>query len=138
MSLKKATPLILLLVMLILVFVLKQCNNDAPDPSNKTTATRGLNRNPAHITYSRHAQCRMACRHIDQSEIQEILHSGKINYAKSDLKEEDCHKKYAVEGTTHDRQKVRIIFAPCAAELTVVTVIDLGKDWPCNCDEGSK
>lgn len=136
MSFKKAAPLLFLLVMVILVIALKQCkgNSPIPKPTNPITTSRGLNRNPAHINYSNHAKCRMACRHIDQSEVMEILHDGKINYAKSELQGDDCHKKYAVEGTTHDRQKVRIIFAPCALEITVVTVIDLGKDWPCHCD----
>jgi hypothetical protein len=66
--------------------------------------------------------------------VQQILKDGKINYAKSELQGEDCKKKYAVEGITKDDQKVRIIFAPCSDEVTVVTVIDLGKEWECNCE----
>ena len=96
---------------------------------------RGLNRNPAAINYSRHARCRMDCRHISEQEVKDILKNGKINFSKSDLKEKDlCKKKYAVEGTTSDNQRVRIIFAGCEDEVTVVTVIDLGKEWVCDCE----
>lgn len=132
MQWKKALPALFLIILLIAVFLLKRCGQQ--QETEPQTSSRGLNRNPSHITYSKHAQCRMACRHIDESEIAEILHNGKVNYTKSDLKGTDCQKKYAVEGTTHDQQRVRIIFAPCAAEMTVVTVIDLGKEWPCNCE----
>ena len=79
-------------------------------------------------------RCRMACRHIDESEVEQILQEGKINYTKSELDGADCKKKYAVEGLTRDKQKVRIIFAPCSDEVTVVTVIDIGKEWPCDCE----
>src|SRR3954467_9029766 len=98
------------------------CNDTATD----------FNRNPSQINYSKHARCRMGCRHIDESEVKEILSEGKINYSKSELQGDDCHKKYAVEGYSHDDQNVRIVFAPCGTKVTVVTVIDLGKEW--NCD----
>ena len=77
----------------------------------------------------------MDCRHISEQEVRQILLEGKINYAKSDLKQkDDCKKKYAVEGYTKDNQHVRMIFAPCSDEVTVVTVIDLGKEWICDCE----
>lgn len=75
----------------------------------------------------------MACRQISEQEIQDILVNGSINYKKSSLQVADCQKKYAVEGLTADQQRVRVIFAPCAEEVTVVTCIDLGKEWECNC-----
>jgi hypothetical protein len=66
--------------------------------------------------------------------VEDILQNGKINYSKSDIGDRPaCKKKYAVEGLTKDKQKVRIIFAPCKNEVTVVTVIDIGKEWPCEC-----
>lgn len=102
-------------------------NNNVPNNDN------GLIRNPASIHYSKHARCRMECRHIDESEVKEILTNGTINYNKSELQGEVCRKRYAVEGTTHDNQRVRLIFAPCGNEETVVTVIDLGKEWSCDC-----
>lgn len=76
----------------------------------------------------------MECRHIDESEVKEILGIGTINFSKSDLNEEACHKRYALEGTSHDRQRLRIIVAECNDNLTVITVIDLGTEWPCSCE----
>ena len=94
----------------------------------------GLNRHPSSIYYSKHARCRMDCRHINEQEIKYILEKGTINFRKSALKGEPCRKKYAVEGLTNQGQKLRIIFAPCGAEITVVTCIDLGVEWSCNCN----
>ena len=39
------------------------------------------------IKYSRHAKCRMDCRHIDESEVKEILANGIINYNKEETSE---------------------------------------------------
>ena len=135
-------PVILIIVLLIALFVVKQCKKTGGETKPTTTTTtepteekniRGLNRHPTSIKYSNHARCRMGCRQIDETEVKEILETGKINYSKSDLKAADCQKRYAVEGTTHDQQRVRFIFAPCNTEVTVVTVIDIGKEWPCDC-----
>ncbi len=145
---KKALPLIVLVVLGAIAFIINQHNKKIAEPSpdviskKNSTSTktknkdliRGLNRHPSHLNYSKHALCRMGCRHINESEVKEILIEGKINYNKSELKGDDCKKKYAVEGYTKDDQKVRIIFAPCQSEVTVVTVIDLGKEWICDCE----
>lgn len=137
-------PVIIIIILAVLLLVVRQCQKGAEDKpaENKTTATtttakeqKGLNRNPSAINYSKHARCRMDCRHITQSEVKEILQDGKINYSKSEIGDNpDCKKKYAVEGKTHDQQRVRIIFAPCQTEMTVVTVIDLDKEWECDCE----
>jgi hypothetical protein len=92
----------------------------------------GLNRNVSHIIYTRHAKCRMDCRMIDVSEVEEILLKGSINYQKSDLRSMP-DPKYALEGNTHDGQHVRIVFANSPGGPVVVTVIDLDKEWSCNC-----
>ena len=76
----------------------------------------------------------MDCRHVDESEIKEILETGDINFAKSELNTDLCHKRYALEGVSRDSQRLRLIVAECNDELTVITVIDLGKDWPCACE----
>lgn len=142
---KRSLPVIILIVLAITALVIKQFNQagksnitgrnsyERADKVQRNAGTRGLNRNPSHINYSKHARCRMGCRHIDESEVKEILHEGTVNYNKSELQGDDCHKRYAVEGITHDEQNVRIIFAPCNNEVTVVTVIDLDEDWPCDC-----
>lgn len=135
-------PIIVIAVLAVALFVVKTCKRYKDEPKTTTTTTdkndgydgRGLNRNPSNINYSKHARCRMDCRHISESEVKQILKEGKINYNKSDLDGSDCKKKYAVEGTTSDKQRVRIIFAPCNTEVTVVTVIDIGEEWPCDCE----
>ena len=92
-----------------------------------------LDRNENHIIYSKHAKCRMGCRHIDKSEVIEILRKGTIDYKKSNLKYTTT-PTYVVEGITHDEQHVRIIFAPVENGIVVVTVIDLKQEWQCACD----
>ncbi len=76
----------------------------------------------------------MNCRHINQTEVMEILKGGEINYRKSELNNKDCYKKFAVEGLTKEHQHLRIIFAPCNGEEVVVTVIDLENEWNCDCE----
>ncbi len=135
-NLNRWAPVIVVLLLLGLLFLLNTITNaDLSDKGKKTEAiAKGLNRNPSRIEYSRHALCRMACRKIDVQEVEQILREGTINYKKSEISNlPECNRKYAVEGLTMDKQKVRIIFAPCGKKVTVVTVIDIGKDWPCNC-----
>jgi hypothetical protein len=91
---------------------------------------RGLDRNAKDLFFTKHARCRMKCRHITQEEVKEILESGEINYRKSEL-DAPQGPKYAVEGYSHEKQHIRCIFAPNTQHLTVVTVIDLDEDWEC-------
>jgi hypothetical protein len=93
----------------------------------------GFNRNTSHLIYSKHARCRMNCRHIDESEVKEILENGNINYSK--IEENARGKSYPLEGITHDRQHVRIVFAPeNDGSIVVVTCIDLDREWSCACE----
>jgi hypothetical protein len=71
----------------------------------------------------------MECRHISQREVEAIVQQGVINYKKSEL--QSASPTYAVEGTTDDGQKVRIVVAPRKTQTTVVTVIDLKNEWSC-------
>ena len=97
----------------------------------KPQEVEGFARNTTNIIFSKHAKCRMACRNIDESEIREILKSGTINYKK--IQNDKRGKTYPVEGFTHDKQHVRIVFAPKDDGLVVVTVIDLDTEWKCDC-----
>ena len=92
-----------------------------------------LERNTQEIFFTKHARCRMECRHITQKEVKEIILNGKVNYNKSDLNDAKG-PTYALEGITSDDQHVRIIVAPKRGHLSVVTVIDLEKDFACDCD----
>lgn len=93
------------------------------------TALRGSGKN---VIYSRHAACRMKCRHIDDAEVKDILATGNVNLNK--IETDSRGTTYPVEGITHDGQHVRIIFAPHDKEVIVVTVIDTDKEWPCDCE----
>ena len=141
---RKAAPIILVFALVALVFIIRQCK-DGPDTKvsttrKSTTSTnrdQGFDRRISYIEYSNHAKCRMGCRKISQTEVEEIMQAGKINYNKSDLKNARC-PRYAVEGVTTDKQKVRIVFAQCNEKTQVVTVIDLDTEWSCNCPGDDK
>ena len=85
------------------------------------------------IYYTKHAKCRMDCRQIDASEVKEILKEGTINYKKSNLKDTPC-PTYAVEGITHDQQRVRLVVGDCSSQASIITVIDLENEFECECE----
>ncbi len=144
---KKWAPYILILLMLVAIVVIRQfrkTNDPAPKPkvtntdkptdpaSNPTGRDRGFDRRTSYLEYSKHASCRMQCRKISKTEVEEIMREGKINYSKSDIQNARC-PRYAVEGVTRDEQRVRIVFAQCNEKTVVVTVIDLETDFACDC-----
>lgn len=144
---RKAAPIILILVLALIALVLKRWTNISsapkkPDTSNqsnnrKATANvvnrnRGFDRRISYLDYTEHAKCRMRCRHITQKEVQEIMRGGKINYNKTEVDDKPC-PIYAVEGTTTDQQRVRIVVAQCDEKSKVITVIDLTTEWVCDC-----
>ena len=133
----KSYPFLILVAAALLFFWVKK-NQRGKQPGRVTVdavkddyfALRSGNKT---IKYSHHAKCRMDCRHIDESEVKEILANGIINYNKEETSEKGI--TYPLEGITHDGQHVRIVFAPKENEIVVVTAIDLDKDWPCgNCN----
>jgi hypothetical protein len=132
---KNTSYLVLLIAALALFFIkrLQRGNNtnikDRVTVQNATDAYTQLRGGNKTITYSRHAKCRMECRHIDESEVKEILQTGEINHGKEEESEKGV--TYPLEGKTHDGQHVRIVFAPHENDVTVVTCIDLDTDWPC-------
>jgi hypothetical protein len=143
---KKYAPYIIMLVAGLLLFYIKRNQrgkkelppteqrskvNVAEPSSNVQNENDPIDRTPDKIIYTKHARCRMECRHIDEVEVQEVLTHGTINYNK--IEKDDRGKTFPLEGVTHDKQHVRIVFAPKKENLVVVTVIDLERDWPCNC-----
>ena len=149
-KLTKAFPLIIVVLVAIILLVVRRCKdgnetvqqttaktNAKRDPSSNVNRERGFDRRVSYLQYSKHAKCRMNCRHITQEEVKEIMQDGRINYSKSDLQNARC-PRYAVEGVTKDDQDVRIIFAQCNENTTVVTVIDLEKEWTCDCPGDDK
>jgi hypothetical protein len=142
---KKLIPYILLLILFVVAFFVKRYRDqDIPIPNStsvakekRSTPTDGKNnldvfRDPdSEYFFTKHARCRMDCRSITQKEVKEIVRKAEVNYNKSDL-DAAQGPKYALEGyTSKDRQHVRIIVAPRQKHLSIVTVIDLDKEWEC-------
>ncbi len=98
--------------------------------SSDRTIISGLQANA--LQYTKHARCRMDCRHISEKEVKEILRKGRINHRKSKPADYPC-PSYALEGVTSDRQEVRIVFAACDRKTKVITTIDLENEYQCNC-----
>lgn len=145
---KKWIPYLVILALAIILFFVKRSRQDDTTKPRTTTdkkdnagtvnRNRGFDRRVSYIEYTEHAKCRMQCRKITQAEVEEIMKEGKINYAKTDVNDRPC-PTYALEGITHDNQRVRIVFAQCDFKTKVVTSIDLNTDWECHCpgDDGS-
>jgi Domain of unknown function (DUF4258) len=142
---KKLIPYILLLILFVVaVFVKRYRDQDNSIPNStsvtkekRSTSADGKNnldvfRDPdAEYFFTKHARCRMECRSITQKEVKEIVRKAEVNYNKSEL-DAPQGPKYALEGyTSKDRQHVRIIVAPKQKHLSIVTVIDLDKEWEC-------
>ncbi len=134
---KKYTSILFLIAAILLLFWVK--NNQQGDsgqkkfPTEKKVENRPyLDRSLTEIVYSKHARCRMECRQIDESEVKEIWKKGILNEDK--IEKSSKGSSYPLEGRTHDGQRVRIVFAPQGEKLVVVTVIDLEKEWACECE----
>lgn len=100
--------------------------------TKEANAPQRLDRSLTEIVYSKHALCRMDCREIDAGEVQEIWQKGVLNEDKIEQSKKGI--SYPLEGVTHDGQRVRIVFAPKGKKLVVVTVIDLEREWSCDCE----
>jgi Domain of unknown function (DUF4258) len=133
---RKYLPLIVLVLAVLCYFWIKK-NQQGKSSGSKTrieipAADVTFNREYKRIKYSSHARCRMDCRKIDEGEVKDILKNGRLNVDR--IEEDEKGRTYPLEGITRDLQHVRIVFAPHDDELVVVTVIDLEKEWPCNCN----
>lgn len=128
MQKKKPLLIVALLVLLAMVYYLR--NTPGAEPASGEDV---LNRREQRLIFTKHARCRMDCRHIDDEEVKEILQQGTINYSKSEPNDKP-DPKYALEGVTRDQQRVRVVFAPSKKGMVVITVIDLGQEWTCHCN----
>lgn len=139
---KKWLPLVIILVLGLILFFVKRWQNEPADTNTTRESERkdpasvnrnhGFDRRISFIEYTQHAKCRMGCRKISQAEVEQIMRDGKINYNKSNVNARPC-PSYALEGVTSDNQSVRIVFGQCDMKTKVITVIDLGTDWSCDC-----
>lgn len=134
---KKYFYFIYLIGAILLLYWVKTNQNSGAEknkvPNNKgAKAPQRLDRSLSEFVYSKHALCRMDCRQIDKSEVQEIWQNGVLNEKKIERSSKGV--SYPLEGVTHDGQKVRIVFAPKGDKLVIVTVIDLEREWSCDCE----
>lgn len=138
---KSTRYFILLLLAAVLFFKFVKTQKGTTDFSNPKTENKNQDNTThqnviplnAHLIFTKHAKCRMECRHIDESEIQEIICYGSVNQRKSNSSDTPC-PTYAIEGTSHDNQQLRIVFAKCDDAIKVVTCIDLKNDYTCDCE----
>jgi len=146
---KKATPYVLLVVLALLVFIIRNCSSSGkpsgrrehprPAATDEVNRNRGFDRRTGFLEYTKHAQCRMECRHVTPEEVQDIMQHGEVNYRKSETGGRPC-PTYALEGyTQQEHQHLRIVFAQCDYKTKVVTCIDLDTDFECHCPgDGNK
>jgi hypothetical protein len=137
----KALRFVLPVIFAVYLFVIGGCSDRNPDRGSKnkpagTDRIHGFDRRVSFLEYTRHAKCRMECRHITPEEVREIMQNGTINYRKSEEDEKPC-PVYALEGRVNN-ERLRIIFAQCDQKTKVVTVIDLDKEWECDCPGDQK
>jgi hypothetical protein len=102
-------------------------------PSDVVNRNEPINRHEVRLVYTKHARCRMDCRHITEKEIREILEQGDINYRKSEPNSRP-DPKYALDGHTVEGQSLRVVFASSDRGLVVITCIDLDNEWQCDCN----
>lgn len=120
------------LIVWVLALFLAGCGQGPARSGGESINREPIDRHASRLILTRHARCRMDCRHITEKEIREILENGEINYKKSEP-ESRPDPKYALEGYTKEGQHLRIIFAPSDRGLVVITCIELGVEWQCDC-----
>ena len=134
----KVIPFLLLLVMAVAILFIKKWKGikEKSDPVT-TTRARGFDRRISTLEYTQHALCRMDCRRISKSDVQDIMRTGEVNYAKTDVHYKPC-PTYALQGYSNDGQRLRVIFAQCNTKTKVITCYDLEKDFECHCPGDEK
>lgn len=120
----RSTFALFIVLVLLFVFIYKRWQ----EPGRKES----FNRHPDKLYFTKHASCRMDCRHISREDIEEIMEKGVINYNKSKKYDRPC-PTFAVQGTTDEGEHLRVIFAQCRNETKIVTCYNLDEDFTCNC-----
>lgn len=120
----RATLSMIFVLILLLVFVYKRWQ----EPVRR----EAFDRTPSHLYYTKHALCRMDCRHISKDDIKEIMKKGIINFNRSNRRDRPC-PTFALQGETSDGEKLRVVFAQCDDETKVVTCYNLEEEFECHC-----
>ncbi len=128
-----------LFVLAFLSLLLLGCDPKTDNPNQQASPSKGQGQHQTIIDpdtkliYTKHARCRMACRHISEADIREVLREGYVNQAKSKQEEGRC-PAYAIEDNRNsDGIRLRIVFAKCDQEVKVVTCIDRDDEFSCDC-----
>lgn len=129
---KRGNKYFYFIIGLVVVSIIMLRRERPATPSDHPNREERFDRRVGTLIYTKHARCRMDCRHIEEKEVKEILQHGTINDSKSEPAARP-DPKYALEGRTQDGQLVRIVFAPSDRGMVVVTVIDLEREWACDC-----
>jgi hypothetical protein len=124
MKSRRATYSLIFVLILLFVLIYKRWHEPFP--------REAFDRHPSHLYYTKHALCRMDCRHISKEEINEIMEKGIINFNRSDRRDRPC-PTFALQGETNGGEKLRVIFAQCNDETKVVTCYNLKEDFECHC-----
>ena len=112
---------------LVTILFFSSCQNKTPVDNGATSS------NIPQLIYTKHARCRMDCRHINESEIREILAAHNINSRKSNADARPC-PVYVNEGYSSQHQHLRIIIGQSDEKAwKVITCIDLGNEFQCDC-----
>jgi hypothetical protein len=104
------------------------CRTVSPGPAGDPVAD--MRGRPIELT--RHARCRMECRHIDRGEVEHVLATGTLEPGRS--RDDGRCPSHALRGTDSEGGPLRVVFAACPTKTRVVTAIDLDDDFPCACD----
>lgn len=91
--------------------------------------------NKSQFRYSERAECKMKCRQITRTEVEEILKNGEVNFSESDTRGAVV-PSYAIEGKTSANKNLRVLITifeqDSVAEIT--TIVNLsGNHDTCNC-----
>lgn len=117
----------------VIVFVCLLVFSSCQNQNSGTGSNDGAPANIPQLVYTRHARCRMDCRHITEAEIKEILMENHINNRKSNPEGQPC-PSFAYEGYSNEHQHLRIVIGKCETRVwKVITCIDLGNDFECDC-----
>ena len=133
---KKVSQIVVVLLLLAAVFYFSQRKKSgtasSSTSSNQITSVVGNELYRHHpLQFSHHARCRMDCRNITESEIETVLHEGKINERKSEPDANRC-PRWALEDEV-DGKRVRVIVGDCDNKAVIITVIDLDHEFECHC-----
>jgi len=124
---KRGFTVIIFFIIIIIGFWTWHQNREA-----EFSITKNSFRDTSHLIFTKHARCRMDCRHINKKEINEIILTGNVNSSKNGRGNKG-DETYALEGYSYEHQHLRVVVAPETDGLVVITCIDLDKEWPCNC-----